>query len=124
MEYTDEGRPARNYQNGRFLKGHIPFNRGKKWADYMDLRKARRIKRIGMKNLKGRMDIGGWNKRPVVAITSEGKYFYFESATSASSLTGLNRRNITRCCQGKSIRCGMFRWFYFDDEQWIKYIEK
>lgn len=119
MELTAEGRPARNFQNGTFLKGHIPHNKGKKWAEWMDMRKAKKILRIGRKNLKGNPDIGGWNKRPVIAITEEGRYFYFESATDAAGRTGLIRRNISLCCQGKRKHCGKFQWFYFDDNEWI-----
>ena len=122
MELTAEGRPARNFQNGTFLKGHIPHNKGKKWAEWMDMRKAKKILRIGMKNLKGRSDIGGWNKKPVVAITLDGRWFYFESAANAECITGLIRRNITRCCQGKCKHCGKFQWFYFNDDKWLKLI--
>lgn len=122
MELTDKGYPGRNWQTGTFLKGHIPHNRGKKWAEWMDMRKAKKILRIGMKNLKGRSDIGGWNKKPVVAITPDGRQFYFESATDAERITGLIRRNITRCCQGKCKHCGKFQWFYFNDDKWLKLI--
>lgn len=123
MELTAEGRPARNFQTGTFLKGHIPHNKGKKWSEWMDMRKAKKILRIGMKNLKGRSDIGGWNKKPVVAITPDGRWFYFESAANAERITGLIRRNITRCCQGKCKHCGRFRWFYFDSNEWIKLVK-
>ena len=124
MEYTEKGYPARNYVTGRFLKGHIPHNKGKKWADYLDGRKARRILRIGMKNLHGRSDIGGWNKRAVVGVMEDGRHFYFESATKAAELTGLQRRNITNCCQGKRKRCGNFKWFYFEDSRWTQLINR
>lgn len=30
-----------------------------------------------MKHLNGRSDIGGWNKKPVVAITPNGHWFNF-----------------------------------------------
>ena len=89
----------------------------------MDMRKAKKVLRIGMKNLKGRKDIGGWNKRPVVAVLDDGRYFTFSSASKASQLTGLIRRNITRCCQKKAKHCGRFRWFYFDDDTWPKLIK-
>lgn len=39
--YIPPERPERNLVNGRFLKGHTPHNKGKKWADYMDMRKAK-----------------------------------------------------------------------------------
>ena len=124
MELTAEGRPSRNFQTGTFLKGHIPHNKGKKWSEWMDGRKAKKILRIGMKNLKGRADIAGWNKRAVVAVLEDGRYFYFESATKAAELTGLIRRNISHCCQGKRKHCGRYKWFYFTDDAWLNLIKK
>ena len=68
LEIGRTGHLARNPRNGRFLKGVIPFNKGKKWSEYLDPATAERCLRAGLKNLHGRMDIGGWNKRPVMAI--------------------------------------------------------
>lgn len=39
----------RNAINGRFLKGSIPHNKGKKWKDYVDGRKKRKmLKGLGL----------------------------------------------------------------------------
>ena len=120
MEFTAKGYPARNAQNGQFLKGHIPHNKGKKWSNYMDMRKAKRIIRIAKKNLlPGNPNIGGWNKKKVVMVTSKGNWVVFESATEAASKMGLERRNISHCCEGKRQRCGGRWWFFFDDDRWI-----
>ena len=124
LEIGSTGHPSRNFRTGRFLKGHIPFNKGIKWSDYMDPATAERILAIGMKNLHGRMDIGGWNKRAVMAILDDGRYFWFESATAAAKATGLTRRNISHCCAGKRTHCGRFRWFFFDDEKWTELIKR
>lgn len=124
LEIGRDGHPARNFRNGRFLKGIIPHNKGKKWSEYLDPATAERCLRAGLKNLHGRMDIGGWNKRPVMAILDDGRYFWFESATAAAAATNLNRRNISACCAGKRNRCGRFRWFFFDDENWTRLIKK
>lgn len=87
--YIPVERPQYNPTNGQFLKGHVPFNKGKKWTDYMDGRKARRIKRIAMKNLKPNMNIGGWNKKAVVAINDEGETVgWFSSAMDAEKKNG------------------------------------
>lgn len=123
IELTKEGYPARNLRTGTFLKGHIPHNKGRKWTDWMDMRKARKVLRIGMKNLKGRSDIGGWNKKPVVVVTQDGRWGVFESAASAARKTGLTRRNIAHCCEGKRKHCGGLRWFFFDSDEWIKLIK-
>lgn len=79
--YIPPERPERNLVNGRFLKGHTPHNKGKKWADYMDMRKAKRIKRIGVKNLVRNYRISGWNAKPVVAIKDDEPCGYFQEET-------------------------------------------
>lgn len=114
-----------NRQNGQFLKGHIPHNKGKKWTDYMDMRKAKKIIRIGKKNLvPGNNNIGGWNKKKVVMVTPKGNRAVFESATDAAEKMGLIRRNISHCCEGKRRRCGGRWWFFFDDDRWITQLRK
>jgi hypothetical protein len=112
--YLEPIRPKYNPKNGRFLKGNVPHNKGKKWTDYMDMRKARKVKRIGMMNLRGRSDIGGWNKRQVIGIKN-GQFFVFESATKAAKILEIERRNISHCCKGKRKHCGGFRWFFEKD---------
>lgn len=104
-------RPQYNPTNGRFLKGHIPHNKGKKWEGYMDMRKARRIKRIAMQNLKHNMNIGGWNKKAVVCVDDEGNVLgWFSSACDAEKKTGICSRNIRTVCYGKRKKAGGFKW--------------
>lgn len=111
--YIERERPQRNFKNGRYLKGHIPHNKGKKWSDYMDMRKAKRVKRIAINNLKPRMDIGGWNAIPVVAYTDEEEYVaWFASSEDAERKTGIIARNIRSVCQGKRKRAGGYYWRY------------
>ena len=121
--YLDPVINNRNPINGQFLKGHKPHNKGKKWDDYMDMRKARKIKRIGKQNLRGRLDIGGKNKKQVIGI-KDGKIIgVFESATKAAEILGLIRRNISHCCNGKRNRCGKIQWFLeSENSKWFKYL--
>lgn len=112
--YIEPIRPKFNPKTGRFLKGNVPHNKGKKWNDYMDMRKARKVKRIGMLNLRGRSDIGGWNKKQVIGIKN-GRFSVFESATKAANLLQIERRNISHCCEGKRKHCGGVRWFFEKD---------
>ena len=112
--YLDPVLKPYNPVNGQFNKGHKPFNKGLKWTDYMDMRKAKRVKRIGLLNLKGRSDIGGWNKKPVIGI-KDGRFVVFESATKAALLLNIQRRNISNCCEGKRKRCGGVLWFFEND---------
>lgn len=104
-------RPQRNAVNGRFLKGHVPHNKGKKWSDYMDMRKVKRIKRIALQNLRPNADIGGWNKKAVVAIDDDGNIAgWFESSFDAMKKTGIHHRNIRKVCNGGRGKAGGFRW--------------
>ena len=107
------------------MKGHAPHNKGKKWHEYMDMRKAKRIIRIAKQNHKGRADIGGHNKRQVIGIKDGVIIGVFESATKAAQRTGLIRRNISHCCQGHRKRCGKIMWFFEDEiDKWIEIIKQ
>lgn len=109
--YIPIDRPQYNPTNGRFLKGHIPHNKGKKWSEYMDMRKAKRIKRTAMNNLRPRMDIGGWNRKAIVAIDDEGNVLgWFSSSEDAERKTGVCARNIRSVCNGERKKAGGFRW--------------
>jgi hypothetical protein len=124
MDQSEFSRPQYNLLNGQFLKGHVPHNKGKKWSEWMDMRKAKKIIRIAKQNLKPNMNLGGHNRREVVLVTDDGRWVCFESAAKAAELTNLCRRNISHCCQGKRKKCGKYRWFYFDDDQWTKLVNK
>ena len=122
--FIEPERPQRNKKYGRFLKGHVPHNKGKRWEDYMDMRKAKRLKRIGMMNLNGNMKLGGWNKKPCVRIDSEGNFKVYQSIEEAGKANGVYSTNICRCCKGKSKNAGGYRWFYEDDKKWFEEIKK
>ena len=115
--YIPPERPERNLVNGRFLKGHTPHNKGKKWADYMDMRKAKRIKRIGVKNLVRNYRISGWNAKPVVAIKDDELVGIYPSASEAGRKAGICGRNIISCCSGKRKHAGGYQWFW----EWAKF---
>ena len=86
--YIPPERPTRNLVNGRFLKGHTPFNKGRKWSDYLDSRKKRKM----LKNLslgrKGNPSIAGNNARPIVAIKDRRLIAVFPSSNAAERKTG------------------------------------
>lgn len=107
---------------GQFNKGCTSCNKGKKWDDWLSKEAQEKIKKSHSNN--GRMDIGGWNKRAVLAIKDRKIVGYFESATDASKKTLITRRNITSVCQGKRKHAGGFQWFYEDEVgKWIKEID-
>lgn len=113
-----------NPVTGRFLKGHIPHNKGRKWSEWMDGRKQRKVIRIGSKNLKRNMNIGGWNKKAVIMLQEDGKHYYFDSSMTAGRATGIDSRNIRFCCNKKRKHAGGCRWFWFDDPEVIDLISK
>lgn len=77
----------------------------------MDMRKVKRIVRIAKQNLKPNMNIGGWNKKAVVAVDMEGNIAgWFESAMDAEKKTGICKRNINSVCNGKRKHAGGFKW--------------
>ncbi len=67
----------RNPLNGRFLKGHTPANKGKKWDEYMS-RRAQRRSRKGWKNLELHRHRGGPGRteKPVIAVNDTGKFTF------------------------------------------------
>jgi len=114
--YIEQIRPTTNKQNGQFLKGHEPFNKGKKWSDYLPKDKIRKMKKqILSLSGKGRKDIGGWNKKAVVAIKNGEFYGYFESCVNAADRLKVQRRNVSHVANGKRKHCGGFE-FYFESE--------
>lgn len=118
--YIEPNKITKNPLNGRFLKGHIPHNKGKKWEDYMDMRKARKMKKcLELGRKQGNSMIAGYNKKAVIGI-KDGKIIgVFESSVSAGDKLNLIARNIRHCCAGKRKRCGTIYWFYESDyDKW------
>lgn len=114
--YIEPIRPTINKKNGQFLKGHEPFNKGKKWIDYLPEDKIERMKKqILSLSGGGRKDIGGWNKKAVVAIKNGEFYGYFESCVSAADKLQVQRRNVSHVANGKRKRCGGYE-FYFESD--------
>lgn len=93
-----------NKQNGRFLKGHVPANKGKKWSDYMGKRAQERAAK-GWKNLdqhrnkNGRPDTAGRCRKQVIAVMDDGRWFHFAYIGDAAKWVGGKRENIGRCCR-------------------------
>lgn len=111
--YIPIERPHRNLKNGRFLKGNVPHNKGKKWSEWMDGRKINKVRRIAMANLRPNMAIGGWNAKPIIAYTDDQLYVaWFASSADAERKTGIWARNIRSVCEGKRKKAGGFRWKY------------
>lgn len=100
---------SRGGQKGRFYKGHSPHNKGLKWDDFLSKETQEKIR----KNLKheGRPDIGGWNKKPVIAFLSNGQPVgFYSSSKEAENKTGIIARNIRKCCNKERKTAGGLIW--------------
>lgn len=115
--------PIAPRNNGAFNKGNIPFNKGKKWSEWMDGRKQKRVK----KNLeKGRglsyQAIAGMNRRKIICVLDKKIFGIFESAYDAERKTAINNKNISAVCHKKRKKAGGFRWFFEEDNDLFNYI--
>ena len=92
-----------NKQNGRFLKGHVPANKGKKWSDYMGKRAMKRAAK-GWANVishrpKSRPDTAGRCRKEVIAVMDDGTWKHFSFLGVAAEWIGGSRENVGRCCR-------------------------
>ncbi len=155
--YIPTVRRTTNPTNGQYLKGHVPHNKGKQWNDYMGKRAQKKCSK-GWKNLdhyrtENGKKHGGRNRKPIVAITDDGKFRVFKDSYLAAEwfkkYTGksCNRENIGRCCRDNASRkvckhswrpgqkkgsttintdhryMGV-RWYYESDTTWYAKISK
>ena len=130
-----------NKQNGQFLKGHTPHNKGKRWSDYMGKRAMKRAMK-GWQNVishrpKMRPDTAGRCRVPVVAVRDDGTWCVLPYVGAAGEWVGGCRENVRRCCQCNRARhvnkktgavntdhryMGI-RFYYESDSQWIQKIK-
>jgi len=108
-----------NPVNGRFLKGHKPFNKGLKQKDWMDGRKIKKV--LSKLQRNGNPDIGGSNAIRIIGVKN-GKFYPFSSSEDAYRKTNICARNIRSCCHGKRNKAGGVQWFFEDDPKWTKLI--
>ena len=98
-----------NPKTGRFLKGHVPANKGKKWSEYMGKRAQKRAAK-GWKNLdlhrnkNGRSDNAGRCRKQVVAVMDDGSWRWFPYIEAAAEWIGMRRENVGRCCRSNQAR--------------------
>lgn len=91
----------RNPLNGRFIKGYTPYNKGKKWSDFM----SKRTQKKCLENLKKGRELSfrpqnsGRKKKKVVAVNDKGKFIVFSSIKDAGTLFNCNWANVKRCCK-------------------------
>lgn len=110
--YISDERPTRNYKNGQFLKGHVPYVKGKKWEEWMP--KEKRLKSLnnlekGKGKFKGEILPPSILRRKKVIAIMENKLMAFDSIHSAGAKMGLSYQDISRCCNVNHKRLTKFR---------------
>jgi hypothetical protein len=125
----------RNAVTGRFMKGHVPANKGKKWDEFMSKRSQKRSSK-GWRNLdlyrcKGGGGRAGRPKKAVVAITDDGRFRVFSYIKPAAEYVGGSRENVARCCRQNGChhantdhRYMGVRFYYESDSNWLNKIQK
>ena len=131
---------GRDFTTGRYLKGHIPANKGKTWNETMGKRAQKRAAK-GWKNLelhrcKGGGPNSGKPKKQVVVLSDEGKFAVFPSVKATAVYYGIKWENIARCCRQN--QCGTicrngevntdhkykgFRFYFEGDSVWLKKLQ-
>ena len=123
--FDEYNRPQRNFRTGRFLPGATPHNKGKKMESYMSADKVDRCKQqlvLGRGKPGERPACAGWNKRAVVFVDRNGVPHMIESAEKAGRMIGAPGRNVRLCCDGKRKHVHGYRFFWEDDNEWVKLI--
>lgn len=108
------GQKPKSKPKGQFAKGHVPFNKGRKWDEWMDGRKQRRVKRCLVH--KGNPNLPGAN-RIAIAGVKDGKVVFFDSSQDAERKTGITARNIRHCCAKQRKHAGGCLWYYANDPE-------
>lgn len=117
--YIPPIRHNKNLTTGRYMKGSIPHNKGKKWDEWLSKDMQEKIKRGLARPVKNRYNVGGWNKKAVIMIDSEGNRAYFESAEEVSRRTGIHSACIKRVCSKERKQTHGCRFFWFSDNELI-----
>jgi hypothetical protein len=106
-----------NPKNGRFLKGFTPHNKGKKWSEWMDGRKQKKVFKCLSRN--GNPNLAGANAKTIVGVKN-GKFCVFESSEDPGRKLGIFARNIRAVCHGKRKKAGGMMWFFEESTEWVK----
>lgn len=126
---------GRNPLNGRFLKGHTPDNKGKKWSEYMSKRSQKRSAK-GWRNViihrpKVRSDVAGRCRKRVIAVLDDGKWLVFPYIGAAAAWVEGRRENVCRCCKLNTSGAGNtdhkyygVRFYYESSNVWLSKIYK
>lgn len=130
--YIEPEWTGRNRVNGRFLKGHVPANKGKKWNEFMSKRSQKRSAK-GWSNLdkyRVRPATAGRPKKPVIALTDDGDFICFPFVGAAAKWCGGFRENVARCCRQNETTANTdhkylgYRFYFEEGSVWLDKIKK
>ena len=111
--------PPKRKAHGRFAAGHIPANKGKKWADYLAPEKQAHIRAVmphyGI--LGKHAPNAGRPEIAVLATDKEGRQLWFESCADAGRKLGIQAANIQACVKGKRPTAGGWRFRRSNQQQ-------
>ena len=98
-----------NPANGRFLKGHIPWNKGEKMRpDIYEKCKPTMFKKGNISTRK--YNTTQKHQKPVEMYHNDRIIGFFESINKAQRKTGIWRENIRKVIKGERKRAGGFEW--------------
>lgn len=93
-------RVNRRDSKGRFVSGHRPFNKGRKWDEYLSPEKQKKIKEIGVKNLHPQpKGCESHNAISLISIDAEGRMQRHKSILHAAKYFGVRQENVGRCAR-------------------------
>lgn len=122
--YIPPERPARNLVNGKFLRGSVPHNKGKRMKYHSKKSKLRSLNNLVKGRGLGHKTGAGLNRKSVVAIKDGKLCGVFPSIQVAGEITDVNPASISRVCNKKPCchMAGGFQWFFENDNTWCDLI--
>ncbi len=115
--YTLRLEPIPDNGNGKFRKGHTPWNKGMTWremgmTDEQMQDKIAILRENKKKNTYAHIpDLVAMHEKPVIQMDEDGnRLHWYRSSAQAARKLGLIGRNIRKVCNGERYSCGGFRW--------------
>ena len=89
-------------KSGKFKKGHIPANKGKKRETWMSEDGLARAKAAAAVSMLGKKNPNAGRKgKPIFATDKAGKRKRFDSINICAESLGVDRRDIVNCLSGR-----------------------
>ena len=124
--YIPPERFERDFITGRFLKGCVSHNKGRKMVYHSKRSKARSIKNLSKGRGAWHKTGAGMNKKSVVLIKDEKLCGVFPSIQMAGKMIGVAPSLISAICRkvrGKHTANG-YRCFFEDSNDWYNLIKQ